>query len=99
MARLLTRLLTLWWIPFAVALAAVLAWALAFVVGSMLTPMLAARVRPVLLMSGGMVFAAIGSYARALIYRYANGRPVPGIDPMLFAGVFQPKKGIRRRFV
>ena len=46
-----------------------------------------------------MVFAAIGSYARALIYRYANGRPVPGIDPMLFAGVFQPKKGIRRRFV
>ena len=44
-----------------------------------------------------MVFAAIGSYARALIYRYASGRPVPGIDPALFAGVFQPKK--RRRFV
>jgi len=44
-----------------------------------------------------MVFAAIGSYARALIYRYACGRPVPGIDPMLFAGVFQPKRR-RRRF-
>jgi hypothetical protein len=46
-----------------------------------------------------MVFSAIGGYARTLIYRYASGRPVPGIDPMLFAGVFQPKKGIRRRFV
>jgi hypothetical protein len=44
-----------------------------------------------------MVFAAIGSYARALIYRYASGRPVPGIDPRLFAGVFQPKRR-RRRF-
>ena len=43
-----------------------------------------------------MVFAAIGSYARALIYRYSTGRPVPGIDPVLFAGVFQPKKRIRR---
>lgn len=45
-----------------------------------------------------MVFAAIGSYARALIYRYATNRPVPGIDPALFAGVFQPKKGMRRGF-
>ena len=35
-----------------------------------------------------MVFTAIGSYARALIYRYSTGRPVPGIDPALFAGVF-----------
>jgi hypothetical protein len=46
-----------------------------------------------------MVFAAIGSYARALIYRYATGRPVPGIDPVLFTGVFQPKKRVRRRIV
>jgi len=45
-----------------------------------------------------MVFTAIGSYARALIYRYATGRPVPGIDPTLFAGVFEPKKRSRRRF-
>lgn len=43
-----------------------------------------------------MVFAAIGSYARALIYRFASGQPVPGIDPRLFVGVFQPKR--RRRF-
>jgi hypothetical protein len=46
-----------------------------------------------------MVFAAIGSYARALIYRYATNRPVPGIDPALFAGVFQPKKRLRRGLV
>lgn len=38
-----------------------------------------------------MVMSAVGGYARALIYRYASGRPVPGIDPALFAGVFQPK--------
>jgi hypothetical protein len=44
-----------------------------------------------------MVFTAIGSYARALIYRYSTGRPVPGIDPVLFTGVFQPKKRSRRR--
>ena len=43
-----------------------------------------------------MVFSAIGSYARALIYRYASGRSVPGIDPALFTGVFQPKKRNRR---
>ena len=46
-----------------------------------------------------MVFAAIGSYARALIYRYASGRPVPGIDPMLFGGVFEPRKRSDRRYV
>jgi hypothetical protein len=45
-----------------------------------------------------MVFSAIGSYARALIYRYATGRPVPGIDPYLFTGVFRPKRSRRRRF-
>jgi hypothetical protein len=44
-----------------------------------------------------MVFSAIGSYARALIYRYSTGRPIPGIDPTLFAGVFQPKKRLRDR--
>jgi len=44
-----------------------------------------------------MVFSAIGSYARALIYRYATGRSVPGVDPMLFTGVFEPKKRSQRR--
>lgn len=43
-----------------------------------------------------MVLSAVGGYARALIYRYASGRPVPGIDPALFAGVFQPKKRSQR---
>ncbi|HTR70095.1 MAG TPA: DUF6159 family protein [Mycobacteriales bacterium] len=43
------------------------------------------------------VFSAISSYARALIYRYATGRPVPGIDPSLFVGVFT-QKGKRRGF-
>ncbi len=42
-----------------------------------------------------MVFSAISTYARALIYRYATGRPVPGIDPQLFAGVFRQKRGRR----
>ena len=37
-----------------------------------------------------MVFSAISTYARAMIYRYATGRPVPGVDPQLFAGVFRP---------
>lgn len=40
-----------------------------------------------------MVFSAISTYARALIYRYATGRPVPGVDPQLFAGAFRAKRG------
>jgi hypothetical protein len=44
------------------------------------------------LLGAAMVFSAIGGYARALIYRYATGRPVPGVDAALFVGVFQPKK-------
>jgi DHA2 family multidrug resistance protein-like MFS transporter len=35
-------------------------WALAFIVGSMLTPRLVRRVPPVMLMSGGLVLAAVG---------------------------------------
>ena len=46
-----------------------------------------------------MIFAAVGFYARALIYRYATNRPVPGIDPMLFSGVFTPKGRASRGFV
>ena len=42
-----------------------------------------------------MVFSAISTYARALIYRYATGRTVPGIDPQLFAGAFRPRRGRR----
>jgi DHA2 family multidrug resistance protein-like MFS transporter len=37
-----------------------LPWALAFVAGSLLTPALTRRVRPVVLMSSGLVFGAIG---------------------------------------
>jgi DHA2 family multidrug resistance protein-like MFS transporter len=37
-----------------------LPWALAFIVGSQLTPRLARRVRPSTLMAGGLLFAAIG---------------------------------------
>jgi hypothetical protein len=43
----------------------------------------------------GMVFSAISTYARAMIYRYATGRPVPGVDPQLFAGVFRAKRSRR----
>ena len=42
-----------------------------------------------------MVMSAVMGYARALIYRYASGQPVPGIDPALFAGVFAPRKRAR----
>ncbi len=37
-----------------------LPWALAFVVGSMLTPLLVRRIRPAFVMAGGLVFSAIG---------------------------------------
>jgi DHA2 family multidrug resistance protein-like MFS transporter len=37
-----------------------LPWALAFVVGSMVTPLLVRRVRPAFVMAGGMLFSAIG---------------------------------------
>jgi DHA2 family multidrug resistance protein-like MFS transporter len=37
-----------------------LPWALSFVVGSMLTPMIAQRVRPAFVMAGGLAFASIG---------------------------------------
>lgn len=41
----------------------------------------------------GMVtlFSAVEAYAQALIYRYAMGRPTPGMDPYVLAGAFQPK--------
>jgi Family of unknown function (DUF6159) len=50
----------------------------------------------VALIALGMIFSAVSSYARALIYRYATGRPIPGVDPRLFTGVFRQKR-IRRR--
>lgn len=43
------------------------------------------------MLAAGVVFSAISGYARALIYRYAVGRPVPGVDAALFSGVFQPR--------
>ncbi len=42
-----------------------------------------------------MVFSAIATYARAMIYRYATGRPIPGIDPRLMAGAFAPRRARR----
>jgi hypothetical protein len=41
------------------------------------------------------VFAAVFTYARAMIYRYAAGLPVPGIPQAAFAGAFVPRR--RRR--
>lgn len=41
------------------------------------------------------VFAAVSTYARALIYRYAAGLPTPGVDTAVFEGAFVAKK--RRR--
>ena len=38
-----------------------------------------------------VVASAISGYARALIYRYAVGQPVPGVDAALFTGVFQTR--------
>lgn len=46
----------------------------------------------VALLAAGMASSAITAYARALIYRYATGQAVPGIDPTLFAGAFTIKK-------
>jgi hypothetical protein len=43
-----------------------------------------------------MIFSAISTYARALIYRYATGRPVPGVDPQLFAGAFRSRRNRNR---
>jgi hypothetical protein len=45
-----------------------------------------------------MVFDAVGTYARAMLYRYATGRPVPGIDPLLFAGALRARRNGRRRW-
>jgi len=44
----------------------------------------------------GATFGAIGIYARALIYRWSQGQPVPGIDPSLFDGAFVAKRRRRR---
>jgi hypothetical protein len=41
----------------------------------------------------GAVLGAVGTYARAMIYRWTTGRPVPGIDPALFAGAFAARRG------
>jgi hypothetical protein len=46
----------------------------------------------------GAIFSAITTYARGLIYRWSTGRPVPGIDPALFAGAFRPRGRNRSRY-
>jgi hypothetical protein len=43
-----------------------------------------------------VIFTAISTYSRALIYRYAAGLAVPGVPQAAFAGAFVPKKGRRR---
>lgn len=43
----------------------------------------------------GAVLSAVGTYARAMIYRWTTGKPVPGIDPALFAGAFAARRGRR----
>ena len=43
------------------------------------------------------IFGAVSVYSRALIYRWAMSRPVPGIDPRLFDGAFVDKRRRRRR--
>ncbi|WP_375491078.1 DUF6159 family protein [uncultured Jatrophihabitans sp.] len=43
----------------------------------------------------GAVLGAVGTYARAMIYRWAIGQPVPGIPADLFPGAFKPKRNRR----
>lgn len=38
------------------------------------------------------IVAAVSTYARALIYRYAVGLPTPGVDTAVFEGAFVAKK-------
>lgn len=40
----------------------------------------------------GAVFAAVSTYSRALIYRYATGLAVPGVEPEVFGGAFVARK-------
>ena len=63
--------------------------------GGLATGIAIAAVGALLFIALGIVFGAISTYARALIYRWTTGRPVPGIDPALFAGAFAAK-GRRR---
>jgi hypothetical protein len=44
-----------------------------------------------------MIASAVISYARALLYRYAVGLPVPGLPAELYAGAFVPKRRWLRR--
>jgi Family of unknown function (DUF6159) len=45
----------------------------------------------------GSLFGAVTTYAGALIYRYAVGRPVPGVPDGLLGGAFSEKRRRRRR--
>lgn len=45
-----------------------------------------------LLLAVSAVLSAVSSYARALIYRYAVGLPVPGIPPEVLAGAFTQRR-------
>jgi hypothetical protein len=51
----------------------------------------------IVLIALGIVLGAVSTYARSLIYRWATGRPVPGMDSSLFAGAFAPRRLRGRR--
>ncbi len=59
-------------------------WALAFVVGSQLTPRLAARIRPAYLMGGGVLLAAVG-FATFTFLEESSGFPMFLFGSVIFA--------------
>jgi DHA2 family multidrug resistance protein-like MFS transporter len=59
-------------------------WALAFVVGSMVTPALVRRVRPAYLMAGGLLFSAVG-FAMFTRLDADSGAPLAAIASVIFS--------------
>ena len=81
------------WIPFAV-LAVVGGMMICFGGGLVLVigiALAAAGIVGLVVLSS--IVGAVGTYARALIYRYSVGLPTPGIDTPLLAGAFTIKGG------
>lgn len=82
-----------YWIPFA-ALAAVGGAMICFGGTSFIVVGIAFAVIGVAgLVVLSSIVGAVGTYARALIYRYSVGLPTPGIDTPLLAGAFTSKGG------
>ncbi|KRC65531.1 hypothetical protein ASE12_12670 [Aeromicrobium sp. Root236] len=82
--------LGLWLVP-SIALGVGLCMIFAGGPGVLVVGMALAVVGGLALVFVGSLIGAVGTYARALIYRYAVGLPTPGIEPRLLAGAFQPK--------